>query len=48
VTIGQSRFEADRGKGLDIALAVENYVTRERRVNQPFATSWCPDEDDRR
>jgi hypothetical protein len=32
VTISQTRFEADRGNGLDIALAIENYVTRERSV----------------
>ncbi|HEV7400226.1 MAG TPA: restriction endonuclease [Solirubrobacterales bacterium] len=27
--VGQSRLDFDRGKGLDLALAVENYVTRE-------------------
>jgi hypothetical protein len=32
VTISQSRFEYDRGRGLDLALAVENYVTRQRSV----------------
>jgi hypothetical protein len=31
-TVSQSRFEADRGAGLDLALAVENYVTRARQV----------------
>jgi hypothetical protein len=30
-TVTQSRFEADRGVGLDLALAVENYVTNARR-----------------
>jgi hypothetical protein len=30
-TVSQSRFEADRGAGLDLALAVENYVTNARR-----------------
>lgn len=28
--VAQSRLDFDRGKGLDLALAVENYVTRER------------------
>ncbi len=32
VTVEQSRFEFDRGKGFDLALAVENYVTRQRSV----------------
>jgi hypothetical protein len=32
VTVEQSRFELDRGKELDLALAVENYVTRQRSV----------------
>jgi hypothetical protein len=32
VSVTQSRFEHDRGKGLDLALAVENYVTRQRSV----------------
>lgn len=32
VSILQTRFEMDRGKGFNIALAVENYVTRERSV----------------
>lgn len=31
-TVSQSRFEADRGAGLDLALAVENYITRARQV----------------
>ena len=30
-TVSQNRFEADRG-GLDLALAVENYVTRAKQV----------------
>lgn len=32
VTISQARFEHDRGSGLDLALAVENFMTRQRRV----------------
>jgi hypothetical protein len=32
VSVTQSRFEHDRGKRLDLALAVENYVTRQRSV----------------
>jgi Restriction endonuclease len=32
VTVTQSRFEFDRGRELDLALAVENYVTRQRSV----------------
>ncbi len=32
VSVTQSRFEQDRAKGLDLALAVENYVTRQRSV----------------
>jgi Restriction endonuclease len=28
--VSQSRLDFDRGKGLDLALAVENYITRER------------------
>ncbi len=32
VNVSQSRLEFDRGKGLDLALAVENYVTRQRSV----------------
>lgn len=31
-TVSQSRFETDRGARLDLALAVENYVTRARQV----------------
>lgn len=31
-TVSQSRFETDRGAGLDLALAVENYVTRAKQV----------------
>jgi hypothetical protein len=31
-TVSQSRFEFDRGSGFDLALAVENFVTRARRV----------------
>jgi hypothetical protein len=32
VLVGQSRVEVDRGRQLDLALAVENYLTRKRRV----------------
>lgn len=32
VTLSQSRFEYDRGGTLDLALAVENYVTQQRSV----------------
>jgi hypothetical protein len=31
-TVSQNRFETDRGAGLDLALAVENYVTRAKQV----------------
>jgi hypothetical protein len=53
VTVTQSRFEFDRGARLDLAVAVENFMTRQRQVvtrsdeTQGVAVFDLADEDDR-